>query len=92
VKPIGQRAINFILNVAQAVWPSLPWRIESSKDRIFSFVSELEALSRKHNLWIYGSIPTMLPTIAEGQGDEFGYQLATTLDGLNFTINRIIGK
>lgn len=91
VKPITQITIDFILGAAQAVWPHLPWKIQSLKDRVTSFTSELEALSRKHGLWIYGSIPTMLPAIAQGQGDETGYQLSTTIDGLTYTINRIIG-
>jgi len=91
VKPITQITIDFILGAAQAIWPSLPWRVQSLKDKVISFASELEALSRKHGFWIYGSTPTMLPAIAQGQGDEVGYQLSTTIDGLTYMINRIIG-
>jgi len=92
VRPIEQASMAFVLRIAQALWPALPWKSRSQKDRILSFVSELEALSQKHNLWLYGSTPTSLPRIAEGDGDETGYEATTTIDGLNYMVNRIIGK
>ena len=91
IKPISEFAIDFVLKMSQAIWPDLPWKPDTLKARVIFFVEELEELSRKHNLWIYGCIPTSLPMIAEGQGDESGYKLEPTMDGLSYTINRIIG-
>ena len=91
VKPAGQMTLDFVLRLAQALWPKLPWKSQSDKDKLLSFASELEALSRKYNYWIYGCTPTALPRIAQGQRDETGYLVSTTIDGMSFTINRIIG-
>lgn len=71
---------------AQMVWPDLPWNSDTLVVRMRTFAKELEALSRKHGLWIYGNFPTALPSIAEEDGEEKGYTLETVLGG--YMINR----
>ena len=58
---------------------------------MLAFAADLERISRKHKLWIYGSVPTCLPAIDEGERDEAGYGVKTSLDG-SYTINRVIGE
>ncbi|HBI50598.1 MAG TPA: hypothetical protein DDY21_01980 [Candidatus Moranbacteria bacterium] len=71
---------------AQMVWPELPWKSDTLVVRVRAFAEELEALSRKHSLWIYGNLPTALPAIAEGDGEEKGYALKAVMGG--YMINR----
>ncbi len=92
IKPVSEFAINLALKMSRAVWPDLPWKPDTLKVKVISFAEELEELSRKHGLWIYGCIPAALPVIAEGQGDETGYELKLTMEGLSYMINRVIGK
>lgn len=73
---------------AQMVWPDLPWKSDTLVARVRAFTEELEALSRKHNLWIYGNFPTALPAIAEGDGEEKGYALEAVMGG--YVINRLL--
>ena len=73
---------------AQMVWPELPWKPVTLIVRVRAFAEELEALSRKHGLWLYGNFPATLPAIAEGHGDEKGYCLEAVMSG--YMINRIL--
>jgi hypothetical protein len=83
--------VEFILKKAQTVWPELPWKHGRYEDRIIAFADELEALSRKHGLWVAGAFPATLPIIFEGDGDEVGYEVQQTPDGNAYTINRMLG-
>lgn len=76
---------------AEAIWPELPWK-ESFAKRVVAFADELEALCRKHKLWIRASVPATAPLIALGEDDEGGYQLRPTVDGMTFTIDRYFGS
>lgn len=71
---------------AQMAWPQLPWKQDTLIVRVRAFAEELEALSRKHGLWIYGNLPTALPAISEGDGEEKGYKLETVRG--SYMINR----
>lgn len=90
VKPVHEYLMESILKKAQIVWPNLPWKADALKYRVLLFAKELEELSRKHGLWIYGSFPTALPVITEGQGNETGYELKPTIDGSSFFFNRTL--
>ena len=88
-KIVQEHLVEYFQKKAQGVWPELPWKTTSCQEQISSFADELEALSRKHGLWIYGSIPTMLPMVAEGYGDEAGYEITMQANGDSYTINRV---
>ena len=92
VSPISEMEICLISKIAQAIWPELPWKQDALKSRVISFVEELEELSRKHGFWIYGNLPVSLPIIAEGVGDESGYEIGNTVDGLSYWVNRTLGR
>ncbi len=84
--PISEPLIESLSKMAQTVWPDLPWKSDTFLVRVRAFAEDLEALSRKHELWIYGNSPNMLPAIAEGVGDEKGYTLESVISG--YVINR----
>lgn len=73
--------------VAEAIWPELPWQ-DSFATRVTAFANELEALSRKHGLWIRSPVPAAAPVLAIGDDAEGGYKLRPTADGTTFTIDR----
>jgi len=90
-QPISEVDIYFISKKAQAIWPDLPWAENTLKSRTLAFAADLERISRKHGLWIYGFIPNFPPVIVESEGNEAGYSVKTDLDG-SYTINRVIGE
>lgn len=92
IKPIGEAMIESVLRKAQVVWPELPWRRDTPRARVLAFTCDLERLSRKHGLWVRACFPATPPVIAEGVGDERGYKLEQTVDGLSYTIDRVIGN
>ena len=77
--------------VAEALWPKLPWK-DSLAARVAAFAEGLEALSRRHKLWVRSAIPTARPLIAKGEDDEAGYELHPTVDGITFTIDRLLSS
>ena len=87
-KSVSDMEIDFALKMSQAIWPDLPWKPTTLRGRVSSFAEELERISRKHRIWIRGCFPASLPVLAEGVGDEKGYKLEPTIDGLTYTINR----
>lgn len=61
-------------NFAPIIWPGLPWKRKNTRaNRIKVFTEELEALGRKHNLWISVTSPETPSLLAEGCGDENYY-------------------
>lgn len=72
---------------AELIWPELPW-VETNADKCAAFASDIEAVSRKHGLWIRGAVPAQSPLIAAECGEEGGYRLRSTLDGITFTLER----
>jgi hypothetical protein len=87
IKQISEYTIESASKKAQILWPELPWKSETLKNRIFAFSKELEAISRKHGLWLRAFLPTTPPVIAEDFGKELGYELGLTIDG-SYTIRR----
>lgn len=87
-KAVGENEIYFAAKIAQALWPGLPWKKDTLKGRVAAFAEDLERISRKHKIWIRGAFPATLPVLAEGVGDEKGYKLELTDDGMSYTINR----
>jgi len=90
--PVSERMVETISERAQMVWPHLPWKKGTLRDRIAAFASDLEALSRKHKFWICGTTPMSLPVIFQGYDDEAGYAVRPSVDGNAHIINRVIGR
>ena len=88
VRPVSEASFGTLSRVAQAAWPELPWLPGSFHARMAAFVADLEALSRRHGVWIRAPYPAARPVLAEGDGDEKGYGPALTGDGLAVTIDR----
>ena len=80
--------IGFALKVAMALWPDLPWREGTMHARVLAFTTELEEVCRRHGIWLRGHVHTMPPVLAEAFGDEAGYTITTTDDGMAYQINR----
>ncbi|GEM_PF-1118393 len=90
VKRVTEGEIESALKKAQALWPYLPWKSDTWISRVAAFAVDLEKISRKHKVWVRGSFPTTLPILAEGMGDEKGYKVEQTEDGVSYTINRAL--
>lgn len=88
-RPILDNFIDKARQFAEIVWPNLPWRGGTRANKILTFSKELEALSRKHGLWIRGTFPGTPPLLAEGCGDE-SYSLKLMPDGLTYSVARLI--
>lgn len=87
IRPVTDISICRASKTAQTLWPDLPWKPHTLRCRVLSFAEELEAVSRKHGFWIRSMFQGYRPVIAEGDGDESGYQLEMTLDG-GYAIDR----
>lgn len=88
-RPIHDYTIKKARQLAEVLWPDLPW-IESNVSKVKAFADELETLCRKHQLWICGSVPADPPRLFTGCGDEGGYEIHPTIDGLAHTITRYL--
>ncbi len=80
-------SIHMARRLAEALWPELPWR-DAKAEKVTKFADALATLSRKHGVWIRSNVPGSPPMLAEGSGDEGGYVLTPTEDGLAFSIDR----
>ncbi len=87
VRPLNERGVAGALKMAQALWPYLPWR-RGPIVRVRAFAKDLEAISRKHRLWIFAPYATAIPPLAEGAGDEKGYTVTPSATGLSYMIAR----
>lgn len=90
-RPIPDNFIDKARQFAEIIWPGLPWKGDTRADKILAFAKELEALSRKHGLWIRAAFPGTPPLLAEGCGDE-SYSLELMPDGLTYSVARLIGQ
>lgn len=88
---VDEYTIETLLKKSQLIWPNLPWKNDTPLDKVIAFTDDLEKLSRKYKLWIYGNTPTSLPTIFQGQDDETGYAIRPSINSGAFTINRVLG-
>lgn len=86
-KPIDDMSIRRARRLAEALYPTLPWR-DSLEERMLAFASALETLSREHDVWIRGTYPTGRPHLSFGDGEETGYELHRTADGHGFIFDR----
>lgn len=87
VRIVEDRSIAHARNLAEAIWPEYPW-INSRAKRVKAFVDDLEAVSRRHGLWLRSPYPTARPIISEEFGKESGYTMQALDTGLEFTIDR----
>lgn len=74
--------------LAETLWPELSWK-ESFASRMNVFADELEALSRKHGVWVRASLPAIPPSLAVEEGGEGGYTICAGFTGA-FTLNRYL--
>lgn len=88
-RPLEPYSMKRARQLAEILWPTLPW-IETEAARVKAFVDELETLSRKHGFWITASVPAQPPRLFTGCGDEGGYRVCPTVDGLAHTITRYL--
>ena len=88
-RPVEEYAIKKARQLAEVLWPDLPW-VSTHAMKVKAFADELEALSRKDGLWICGGVPAEPARLFSGGGDEGGYLVRPTVDGLTYTINRYL--
>lgn len=88
-RPVSELSIRRARRSAELLWPDLPWR-DMTALKVRAFAEELESVCRKHGFWIVGALPTALPRLFKGQGDEGGYEIRPTVDGNAFTIDRYL--
>lgn len=88
-RPIDGQFIKRARQMAEVLWPDLPW-LDSAASRAIAFADELEVLSRKHGLWICGSVPADPPCLFQACGDEGGYQVRPMVGGFSHTIYRYL--
>lgn len=88
VRPVPAEGLPSLSKLAQAAWPQLPWTADSYQERAAAFLDELEALSRRHALWVRAPYPAAQPMLAEGNEDELGYDARITDDGLCVSFDR----
>lgn len=87
VRPLDETAVHLLARLAARQWPDLPWR-STFHLRANAFLTELEALSRKHNMWIHGPYPMAAPQLAEHASSSAGYRLLPTAEGLGAMLER----
>lgn len=87
VRPVAERAIDLASRLAEALWPELPW-LSGQQKRYKEFADGLEELSRRTGVWIRSQVPACPPVLADAFGEEDGYVLEQTAEGLGFTIDR----
>lgn len=85
IRPVHESAIKRARQVAETLWPELPWR-SVSISKVVAFVEELEVLCRKHNLWIRPPFSTQVTSIQEGDGGEKGFTVGPSLNGFGHTL------
>lgn len=88
VREIREHAVESAAKQAGARWPDLPWK-NGLHMRVLAFAQELEALSRKHKIWIFTNIQeTHPPMLSVDFGEESGYEVGAMLGGLTYAIRR----
>ncbi len=87
-RPVHTGGIRIAERMSAALWPKFPWKKETFQGRVVAYLKEIEEVSRKHKLWIRAPVPAQPPVIAEGEGDELGYVLRPTDDGITYIFER----
>ena len=86
VRPVREADIVTAVRLAELVWPDLPWNGEAKK--MIAFTQELEALSRRHGIWIRAAYPTAMPVLSEAFGEEAGYVITPTANAGGYLLDR----
>lgn len=85
IRPVHENVIKRARQVAETLWPELPWR-SASISEVAAFVDKLEALCREYDLWIQSPFSTQVTSIQKGDGSEQGYAVAPTMNGFGHTL------
>lgn len=88
IRPVTDEGIGSARRMAEILFPRLPWK-ESHASKVLKFVDELEALSRKHGLWIRAPFPAQPPIIEKGDDAEAGYLIQQSSTGPAFSMDRM---
>jgi hypothetical protein len=88
-RPISEDSIRTASNLAQAIWPELPWRPETLTVRMKKFTEALTNVCRKHKIWLRAPYPTTPPIAYDAYGDEKGYSFKYSGTGQEFFIDRL---
>lgn len=91
IRPIQPMSIMRAMRIAQLLWPDMAW-LNSVHSHLLAFAKDLEAISRKHGLWIRAAVPGCPPMIAEAGGDEGGYIFKPTDDSITYSLDRYLGS
>ncbi len=86
VRPVYEHVIATATTLGEIVWPDLPWNGMAKK--AVAFADELEALSRKHGIWIRAAVPAARPVLSEQFGEEAGYTVSPSVNGGGFFLER----
>lgn len=88
-RSVAENAIELAAKFAEALWPELPWL--SGQQKLYKqFADGLEELSRRTGVWIRSPVPACPPVLSDAFGEEKGYVLEQTAEGLGFTIDRLL--
>ncbi len=90
VRPLEEHAIAEARQLAEVIWPELPWKNGTHSSKILAFMDELEELSRKHGVWIRPSFPGAQPFVVPGSGNEQGYEVAYTNNAQFLMLKQIL--
>ncbi len=91
IRPVTDEAIDRASLMAQALWPELPWKKNTFQCEALAFMADLEALCRKHKVWIRAPYPAAQIVLGKAYGDEKGFKVSPTLDGQYFFDRMISG-
>jgi hypothetical protein len=83
---VSEGSVDMAGRLAELVWPELSWNGEAK--RMAAFADELEALSRKHGVWIRAPYPAALPILSGAFGEEAGYTITPTANAGGYMIDR----
>jgi hypothetical protein len=88
VRTIYDNSIRLARKLAESFWPDLPWK-ETRAMQARHFLADLEELSRKHGIWVFGNLPTEQPGLSFSDSqDEAGYTLKYNATGLSMCFSR----
>jgi len=82
-----RHAIEKARKLAEVLWPDLPWK-DSQQARVVAFLDAIETVCREHGMWIRAPYPRAWPQISMADGDEAGYNLRRTDDGIGLAFER----
>ena len=88
VRPVYDEAIQQASIKAQALWPELPWNENTFHGKTLAFMNDLEAICRKHGVWIRAPYPMAQIILDKAYGDE-GFRISPSLTG-QYLFDRVI--